>query len=80
MSPPVSYSVGDFALFSVCCLLTVLLETFFEPTAPNTYPDFRCFFSEGLDPIADARRARCPAHVGYIFIECVIIIVLLGRV
>ena len=33
-------------------------------------------FYRGHDPIAHARRARCPAPVGYIFIECVIVIVI----
>ena len=67
--PPLFSQIVTLPQISTYCLLSVFPETSLEPTALNTYPDFRCFF-EGSGPITHARRARCPAHVGSIFNEC----------
>ena len=45
-----SFPVGDFAQIPVYSFLTVLPETQVEPTALNTYPDFRCFFRGVMTP------------------------------
>ena len=58
----------------MCCLLTVLPETYLSQQR-STHIQISDVFSRGHDPIAHARRA-IPAHVGYIFIECVIVIVI----
>ena len=71
LSPPVSFRAGDLAQISVYCLLTVLPETCLSQQR-STHIQISDVFSRGHDPIDHARRARCLAHVRYIFIECVI--------
>ena len=68
MSPSVTFSVGDLAQISIYCLVKVHPET--PLSQQRSTPTL---FRGGHDPIAHARSARCPAHVGSILNECVIV-------
>merc|ERR1712136_142860 len=68
------FSVGHPAQISMYCLLTVHPETSLSQQR-STPVQISDAFSRGRDPIAHARRHRCPAHVGSIFDEFVIVIV-----
>ena len=60
------------AQISRYCLLTVVHVTPLtqQRTTPNQMSDVS---SRGHDPIAHGRRARCLAHDGFLFNECVVV-------
>ena len=79
LSPPVSLPVRDLAQISVYCLVTMLPETELGQQR-STRVQISDVFSRCHDPIAHARRARCLAHVGHIFTESVIVIVIVSAI